>query len=173
MAGGRAAWSVRLHQPSTLERDEGPNRALEMDTQVTGKMIGKNRKDGEKGQNLVEFALVLPIFLILVFGIIDFGMGFHAWITVTNAAREGARIGAVGADSATIQTRVVDTADSLDASDLTVTVVNAQGAPGESVSVDVDYNYDLITPLSSFLGIFGGGIGSPIAFHSEAEMRIE
>ena len=143
-----------------------------MDTQVTEK-TGKNRRDGEKGQNLVEFAMVVPIFLILVFSIVDFGMGFHAWITVTNAAREGARIGAVGADSATIEARVIDTTSSLAAEDIEVTVVNAQGAPGEAVSVDVQYEYELITPLSSLLGFFGGGLGSPITFHSESEMRIE
>lgn len=173
MAGGRASRSVRLHQPSTPERGRGADGALEMDAQVTGKLTGRNRRDGEKGQNLVEFAMVVPIFLVLVFAIVDFGMGFHAWITVTNAAREGARIGAVGADSATIEARVVDTASSLVAEDLNVTVVNAQGAPGEAVSVDVNYDYDLITPLSSLLGILGGGFGSPITFHSEAEMRIE
>ena len=143
-----------------------------MDTQVTEK-TGKNRRDGEKGQNLVEFAMVVPIFLILVFSIVDFGMGFHAWITVTNAAREGARIGAVGADSATIEARVIDTTSSLAAEDIEVTVVNAQGAPGEAVSVDVQYEYELITPLSNLLGFFGGGLGSPITFHSESEMRIE
>lgn len=172
MAGGRATRSVRLHQPSTPERDEGSDRALEMDTQVTEK-TGKNHRDGEKGQNLVEFAMVVPIFLILVFSIVDFGMGFHAWITVTNAAREGARIGAVGADSATIEARVIDTTSSLAAEDIEVTVVNAQGAPGEAVSVDVQYEYELITPLSNLLGFFGGGLGSPITFHSESEMRIE
>ena len=171
MAGGRAA---ARPPPSAFNTrgDEGPDRALEMDTQVTVK-TGKNRRFGEKGQNLVEFAMVVPIFLILVFAIVDFGMGFHAWITVTNAAREGARIGAVGADSATIEARVVDTASSLVAEDIAVTVVNAQGAPGEAVSVDVDYEYELITPLSNLLGIFGGGLGSPITFHSESEMRIE
>ncbi len=144
-----------------------------MDKQVTSKLSRKNRRNGEGGQNLVEFAMVVPIFLILVFAIVDFGMGFHAWITVSNAAREGARIGAVGADSSTIEACVVDTASSLDAADLNVTVVNAQGPAGEAVSVDVDYDYEPITPLSNLLGIFGGGLGSPITFHSEAEMRIE
>ncbi len=140
---------------------------------MTEKLTGKNNRNGEKGQNLAEFAMVVPIFLILVFAIVDFGMGFHAWITVTNASREGARIGAVGADTATIEARVVDTASSLVEDDLAITVVNAQGAPGESVSVDVEYDYELITPLSNVLGIFGGGLGSPITFHSESEMRIE
>lgn len=141
---------------------------------MIGKLIRKNRTDGEKGQNLVEFAMVVPIFLILVFAIVDFGMGFHAWITVTNAAREGARVGAVGADQATIEARVTDTAASLDGADLLITVTNAQGAPGESISVDVQYDYQLITPLSSLLGIIGGdSIGEQITFHSESEMRLE
>jgi Flp pilus assembly protein TadG len=137
------------------------------------KLIHRNRREGEKGQNLVEFAMVVPIFLILVFAIVDFGMGFHAWITVTNAAREGARIGAVGADQPTIEARVMDTAGSLAQDDITITVTNAQGDPGEAVTVDVQYDYQLITPLSNLMGLIGGSFGSEISFHSESEMRIE
>jgi Flp pilus assembly protein TadG len=140
---------------------------------VIPKLIRRNRTEDEKGQNLVEFAMVVPIFLILVFAIVDFGMGFHAWITVTNAAREGARVGAVGADQPTIEARVRDTASSLAEDDMTITVTNAQGDPGEAVSVDVEYDYQLITPLSNLLGLFGGGMGSEISFHSESEMRLE
>ncbi len=42
------------------------------------------RGRGERGQGMVEFVLVLPIFLLLVFAIMDFGLGLHAWLTVTN-----------------------------------------------------------------------------------------
>ena len=59
------------------------------------RLIRQKRKDGERGQSLAECALLVPIFLILVFAIVDFGMGFHAYITITNSAREGARFGAV------------------------------------------------------------------------------
>lgn len=139
--------------------------------------LNRNKKtDGEKGQNLVEFALVVPIFLILVFAIVDFGMGFHAWITVTNAAREGARVGAVGADEATITARVEDTASSLTQDDLNVTVTNSVdqgGDPGESVTVQVDYQYQMITPLSNLLGLLGGGIGDTVDFSATSEMRLE
>jgi Flp pilus assembly protein TadG len=49
----------------------------------------------ERGQSLVEFALVLmPLFIILL-GIIQFGFVFNSYVTLTNAAREGARIGTV------------------------------------------------------------------------------
>jgi len=134
------------------------------------------RKDAraERGQGMVEFVLVLPIFLLLVFAIMDFGMGFHAWLTVTNSAREGARVGAVRASQADIVQRVQDTSDSLDQSNMTITVTNAQGDPGESVIVDVDYEYTLITPLDNLMGmISGGSVGPAITFSSSADMRLE
>ena len=144
-------------------------------------------RSGEKGQSLAEFVMVLPIFLILVFSIIDFGMGFHAWLTVTNSAREGARLGAVRApeggacdnDPSTpatnIDCRVRETADSLDQLKLSCCgVTNAQGTPGDSVVVKVDYDYDLITPLDGLLGLISGGaVGPTITFSSTADMRLE
>lgn len=50
---------------------------------------------GEKGQSTVEFALVLPILIVLLCGIIDFGWLYSCNITATNAAREAARYTAV------------------------------------------------------------------------------
>jgi Flp pilus assembly protein TadG len=66
---------------------------------ILKRLTGGPRKR-EDGQSLVEFALVVPIFLLVLFAIVDFGMAFHAWITVSNSAREGARIGAVHAPAA-------------------------------------------------------------------------
>jgi len=63
---------------------------------VHGKTHLRKRSLAERGQALLEFALVVPILLILAFSIVDFGLGFKASITVTNATREGARLGAVG-----------------------------------------------------------------------------
>ncbi|MEO8457789.1 MAG: TadE/TadG family type IV pilus assembly protein [Chloroflexota bacterium] len=137
------------------------------------RVIRKNEKR-ELGQALVEFALIIPLFLLLVFAIVDFGMGFYSWITVTNAAREGARVGAVGADSATIQQRVRDTAGSLNNSNLTITVTNAQGNSGEEVSVGVVYKYTMITPLSTVIKLFAGGnVGPQINFSATSKMRLE
>lgn len=134
----------------------------------------RNSEANERGQSMVEFVLVLPIFLLLVFSIVDFGMGFHAWLTVTNSAREGARLGAVRGSNAEIVTRVHNTADTLDAADMTVTVTNAQGNPGESVVVDVDYDYTLITPLDNIFKVLSGGsVGPTITLSSSADMRLE
>jgi Flp pilus assembly protein TadG len=138
------------------------------------KRITRRTGKGEGGQTLVEFAFVLPIFLLVLFAIVDFGMAFHAWITVTNSAREGARVGAVRAPAADIEQRVRDTAGSLDQADLSVTVTNAEGNPGESVVVDVSYGYSLITPVADILGMISGGtIGDSFTLNSTADMRLE
>jgi Flp pilus assembly protein TadG len=122
----------------------------------------------------VEFTLVLPIFLLVLFAIIDFGMAFNAWITVTNSAREGARVGVVGKTAGDIEARVRNTASALDQADLTVTITNAQGDSGESVVVDVSYAYSLITPLSNIMGmVSGGSIGDTLNVSSTADMRLE
>ncbi len=141
---------------------------------------------GEKGQALVEFALLVPIFLMLLFAVVDFGMGFHSWITVTNSAREGARLGAVQATTAQIIVRVQDTSDLIDEdTQMTVTVGcgpssdppptgTCPSQPGESVVVRVDYDYDLITPLASLVSFFSGDIiGPTLTLSSTAEMRLE
>ena len=136
--------------------------------------ITRRTGKGEGGQSLVEFTLVLPIFLLVLFAIIDFGMAFNAWITVTNSAREGARVGTVGKTAGDIEARVRDTASALEQANLTVTVTNAEGASGESVVVDVSYAYSLITPLSNIMGmVSGGSIGDTLNVSSTADMRLE
>lgn len=58
-------------------------------------MSGHRRRDGARGQSLVEFALVLIPLFILLLGIIQFGFIFNTYVTMTNAAREGARTGTI------------------------------------------------------------------------------
>ena len=141
---------------------------------------------GEKGQALVEFALLVPIFLMLLFAVVDFGMGFHSWITVTNSAREGARLGAVQATTAQIIVRVQDTSDLIDEdTKMTVTVAcgpssdppptgTCTSQPAESVVVRVDYDYDLITPLASLVAFLSCDIiGPTLTLSSTGEMRLE
>jgi Flp pilus assembly protein TadG len=125
----------------------------------------------QRGQSAVEFALVMPLFLILIFSIVDFGMGLRAWIAITNSAREGARAGAVGVDCANIKQRAVDTADGLvTTSDVSVTGgVDCGGNPGNPVVVTVNYDYQYITPLGNFVQ----GITGPLHLHATSNMRLE
>lgn len=60
------------------------------------RMINKsNRHKNKRGAAMVEFALVLPLFILLVFGIIEFGRAFYTWSLMSEAVREGARAGVV------------------------------------------------------------------------------
>jgi Flp pilus assembly protein TadG len=75
-------------------RREGSQRA--------GRHIRSLDRGAGRGQSLVEFALILtPLFLILL-GIIQFGFIFNSYVTMTNAAREGARIGTIYVYDATL-----------------------------------------------------------------------
>ena len=78
-----------------------------------------------RGQSLVEFALVLPIFLILILGILDFGRAVAAYNSVSNGARSGARVAIVNQDPVAIEDSVMSETLTLD-----------------EVEVDVDTNAD-------------------------------
>lgn len=63
---------------------------------MTRTICGRRRvRHDERGQALVEFVLLLPIFLLVVFGVIEFGRAFNYWIDMTHLANEGARYAAV------------------------------------------------------------------------------
>jgi Flp pilus assembly protein TadG len=63
-----------------------------------------------RGQGLVEFALVFPIFIVLVMGIVDLGLSVFAYNSITNAAREGARLAIVNQDATKVTTRATSMA---------------------------------------------------------------
>lgn len=55
------------------------------------RLIGQSRLTVERGSNLVESAILMPLFMLIMLGVVDLGMGFGTYISLTNAAREGAR----------------------------------------------------------------------------------
>ena len=66
----------------------------------------RHRSRHGAGQAMVEFALVIPVFLLVLSGILDFGFMLFTRMSVINAAREGARVAAITADDTTIDTAV-------------------------------------------------------------------
>ena len=133
---------------------------------------GQRRRPRTRGQALVEFALVIPIFLLMLAGMIDFGLGLYSYMTINNAARDGARLGATACSAVActdpITARVGVAAGGLDP---TVTVVcSHETAPnvtvavpcspklvspptagvqkGDSITVTADYTYHMIWPLT-------------------------
>jgi Flp pilus assembly protein TadG len=96
---------------------------------------------------MVEFALVLPVLLLLVMGIIQFGIVFNNWIQVTSAAREGARKAAVSRTAADPRAAAIAAAKAsapgLDASKLVVTPSATPWAQGSDVTVTVTYPWSV------------------------------
>jgi Flp pilus assembly protein TadG len=101
----------------------------------------------ERGQTLVEFALVLPILSLLLLGVIQFGVAFNNYITLTDAVRAGARKGAVGRhlqdpEGAVRQTITTAASDNLKPADLRITV-NSSWSQGSDVTVTATYPYEI------------------------------
>lgn len=95
---------------------------------------------------MTEFALVLPILALLLFGVIQFGLVFNNYITLTDAVRAGARKGAVSRHLSdppgAAETAVRNAANGLKQSDLNVSVtVSPSWTAGSEVTVTADYPY--------------------------------
>jgi len=115
---------------------------------------------GKSGQTLVEFAFVLPILLLLMVAIIDFGIIFYSQMAVSNAAWEGARAGATIIDPSQgdqeITGAIHGAAFGLDISQLTIDIDPAQDesprdlpfpAPrGEALTITIQYQVELTFP---------------------------
>jgi Flp pilus assembly protein TadG len=100
----------------------------------------------ERGQTMAEFAIVLPVLMLVVFAIIQLGILFTNYQALTDAVRAGARVGAVSrfaADptGATVQ-KVKDAAADLNPAKLTVAVSSGWSAGGD-VTVTATYPYSL------------------------------
>jgi Flp pilus assembly protein TadG len=100
----------------------------------------------ERGQSMTEFALVLPLLVVLLFGIIQFGITFNNYISLTDAVRAGARKAAVSRHQEDPVAVTIDqvrrAATDLDAPDLTVDVQSSWDA-GDEVKVSASYPYSI------------------------------
>jgi Flp pilus assembly protein TadG len=106
-----------------------------------------HRQRRARGQSLIEFALTLPILILILLGILDLGRAFSAHIVITNAARNGAYYGSMHANetSAIIQ-RVVTEANgsgtTITAADVSVSTTGVVGSP---MRVTVTHDFVLLT----------------------------
>jgi len=131
----------------------------------------KRREQKEKGQALVEFVVILPVLLMVLWGIFQFGIAFNDYIQVTSAAREGARKAAVsrslGSGPATAAAVAAAPAVAPDlhltTSQITVTPASSWQA-GTDVTVTVKYPYK----INIIVRIIGSG-----NLTSSTTMRIE
>lgn len=108
---------------------------------------------GERGAAAVEFALVLPILLVLLLGIVEFGRVFNVQVSVTNAAREGARVMAIENDPGLAAAAAAAAAPSVNpaigAGNVSVSPSDCDA--GGTATVTIDYHVDLLTGWFDFL----------------------
>jgi hypothetical protein len=128
------------------------------------------------GAVAVEFALLLPVLLLLIFGIIDFGRAINDQITLTQAAREGARLAALGYSTAAVTTRAQSAAIGL--SPVPTVTVTSSCPVGAGVGVDavvkVSYTFSFVTPVGAFAAMFGtASFGSTLSLSATGEMPCE
>ncbi len=129
--------------------------------------------------------MVFVIFIVLVLGMIDFGLAINSKTQIANGGREAARMGMLGRNPDEIEARVRQMTQNLDQSVLTVATACAEpagrpctgdfaagdvrnGVTGDSVVVTVTYSYSVITPVPRFIGL-----GSSLDLTSVTEMRYE
>ena len=114
----------------------------------------------ENGSSSIEFALILPVLVLLLLGIFQFGLAYNNYLAITHAAREGARMAAVGQfDQAAVA------AQAYPVSPVSVSVSYPNGdAHGETVEVIVRANITIDLPMFGVQNI-------PLT--SRARMRIE
>jgi Flp pilus assembly protein TadG len=109
-------------------------------------MLTRLQIRNQRGQTMTEFALVAPLLLFLLLGVIQFGIVFNNYITLTDAVRAGARKGAVGRPlsqpASAVDQQVRRAATDLKSSALNVTV-NSTWAAGSDVSVTATYPYEI------------------------------
>jgi Flp pilus assembly protein TadG len=100
----------------------------------------------EQGQAMVEIAFVLPILLLLILGIMQFGIAYNHYLTLVDAVRAGARTAAVSRQetdpSGAAEARVRSAASDLDQSNLDVTV-ESDWKLGDDVKVTGEYPYEI------------------------------
>lgn len=113
------------------------------------------RRNGESGAAAIEFAFVLPILLLLIFGMVDFARGFNAHVSLSGAAREGAR--ELALETGNHETATIEAAPSL--TGVTVTTPTSCDTDTKA-TLHAHYTFEFVTPISALMTLFGGGLSA-------------
>jgi Flp pilus assembly protein TadG len=135
---------------------------------------GRKCRKSARGQALAEFALVLPVLMLLIAGIVEFGRAWNIKQAVTDAAREGVRYAVVADPTVTedtVRSRVKErlALASIDTAAATVDISGAFHAAGEmTVSVSTQYRMAFIGALMNWFGA-----SRNVTIDTQATMRSE
>lgn len=130
---------------------------------------GDRRSTRARGAAVVEFAVVLPLLLTILFGIIEYGWVFMVRQTLQTAAREGARIAILQTSEepyAAVLTRVAGVMEPTGLSTYTVTMTHATAVdPVETVTVTIPYNQ--VSLMGGFFGTHDYDLGGSCSMRKE------
>lgn len=123
----------------------------------------------DSGQSLVEFALVITVLFLLLFGIVQVGSALHAYMVISQASREGARVGVVGGSDEDVIQAVVAQCSHLDQDILSVEVIPPESdrTRGSALRVRVGYEYIVGE------GLIASIVGGSLSLSAESVMRVE
>ena len=145
---------------------------MKADKSLETRPLGRRRsRRHEAGTALIEFALILPLLLVVSFAAVDFGRAFYVRNVCEQAAREGVRLRAVtsAADSALVRQRVQTV---LESANITMTSLEILGPdPTRLVTVRVTAEFNWIFP--GVFNLFGAGFSNPQPLNGRAVMRNE
>jgi len=132
-------------------------------------MQGKTLLARKSGQSIVETALILPIIVVILAGIVDFGLMFNSYLVISNASREAARSAAVGGTDTSINVSINSLTSTLSSASLKKNIYPAEALrkKGDEVVVTIEYDYKLITPILSAV------VPNPVHLKSKTAMRVE
>jgi len=138
-----------------------------------------HQESSQRGAELVEFAIAVPIMLLLMAGIVDFGLFFQSYEVVNNAAREGARLAVLPGydvnDYQAARTRVANYiaaggARGTFVTNVTPVAVGGGGIAGVQVTVDYTHQFLIVGPV---VGLINGSLNTALTYRADARMRTE
>ena len=137
-------------------------------------MKATNGKDSQDGAAAVEFAIVFPILIVLLFGMIEFGVMFYDKAVITNASREGARAGTTGVANPDIEDMVKDYCN-FNLINLSNNDFDPDTDANDDISISLDGSNDLTVKVEySYDFLFGSILGfSSTTIAAETVMRME
>lgn len=139
-----------------------------------------SRTGSERGAELLEAAVTIPLVLLVCVGIFEFGRAYQTWQVLTNAAREGARVGVIqGTTDSAITTTVrnyMQNGQLPNYATATVTITHTVPLTGSDTGTQVQINYPftfiVLNPVVRLVAP-SSTTGAPITMVSSALMRNE
>jgi Flp pilus assembly protein TadG len=140
--------------------------------------------NNQRGASAVEFAIICPLLVIFIFGIIEFGLVFYDKAVVTNASREAARAGIVFQPDPRVDIAQIENVGLNYCNNRLITFGSVSGPTitvpsgpcvnsGDELAVTVTYQYEFLLLPDFLANFFSGGLSGSIDISAVTRMRCE